>query len=138
MVGERGANTVSGPLADLRSWKSAWWTTVHGAVVNETPRGSTRQRSPVPAQDFAGLVLGVPADLPGDLLAGLGVGGAQQPLGVGEARALHWLGVALEALGDLGRARVAWQAALALYTVLDMPEAEELRRLLDEAGVGAG
>jgi hypothetical protein len=51
---------------------------------------------------------------------------------------LHWLGAALEALGDLGRARAAWQAALALYTVLDMPEAEELQWLLDEAGVGAG
>jgi tetratricopeptide (TPR) repeat protein/transcriptional regulator with XRE-family HTH domain len=56
----------------------------------------------------------------------------------GEASALRWLGAALEALGDLGRARAAWQAALALYTVLDLPEAEELRRLLDEAGVGAG
>jgi hypothetical protein len=51
---------------------------------------------------------------------------------------LHWLGVALEVLSDLGRARAAWQAALALYTVLDMPEAGELRRLLDEAGVSAG
>jgi tetratricopeptide (TPR) repeat protein len=55
----------------------------------------------------------------------------------GEARALHWLGAALNALGDLGPARAAWQAARTLYTTLDMPEAEELRQLLDEAGVGA-
>ncbi|HEX5879238.1 MAG TPA: hypothetical protein VF468_13130 [Actinomycetota bacterium] len=51
---------------------------------------------------------------------------------------MHWLGAALDALGDLGPARTAWQAALSLYTILDMPEAEELRQLLDEAGVGAG
>lgn len=53
----------------------------------------------------------------------------------GEATCRRWLGAALDALGHRARARASWQAALTLHTTLGLPEAEELRRLLEETPV---
>jgi len=55
----------------------------------------------------------------------------------GEATCLRWLGTALDATGHPARARTSWQAALVLFRALGLPEADELRRLLDDTPVAA-
>jgi DNA-binding SARP family transcriptional activator/tetratricopeptide (TPR) repeat protein len=47
-----------------------------------------------------------------------------------QARAHHGLGLAYQATGDPGQARRQWQQALALYTSLGAPEAEDVRARL--------
>jgi hypothetical protein len=47
------------------------------------------------------------------------------------ARSHAGLGRALHAAGDTGAAEAHWHQALTLYTELDSPDADEIRRLLD-------
>ena len=55
----------------------------------------------------------------------------------GEATCLQWLGSALDAIGHHAPARASWQAALTLYSTLGLPEAHQLRRLLEETPAAA-
>jgi tetratricopeptide (TPR) repeat protein len=52
-----------------------------------------------------------------------------------EARVLNSLGLLLDAKGDPAAARSAWQAALAMFRQLDMPEAANVASRLEDQGL---
>lgn len=50
-----------------------------------------------------------------------------------EARALRVLGLLAQAHGDVDEARAQWAEALAIFAYIGVPEADEVRRLVDAA-----
>lgn len=56
----------------------------------------------------------------------------------GQAECLHQLGTLLAELGDTGAARTHWHDAVAIYTDLRLPAADDLRVLLAESQLRSG
>jgi len=56
----------------------------------------------------------------------------------GEGNALANMGLAHKELADQEQARLCWQAALEIYTAIEDPNADKVRRWLDELGEADG
>jgi tetratricopeptide (TPR) repeat protein len=54
----------------------------------------------------------------------------------GEGEALQFLGLALRRARDTAEAHACWQEALRIFTELHAPDADDVRALLRESGVG--